>query len=536
MQSSTGFPEAGMQSVAPLHGAWQWMLGAGEHAALGVTLGSLGLWAMRRRQARWTWGLLAVLVAVFAARTLGSLAWPLGIAGAVTATLGRTREQRDRDRNGEHHVDHRGPLSACGLLARIAIGRWRVRSRRWFVDRAVLVGYDEQARPAEVPLQGSSGGANTLVAGAAGSGKTVTETWLAVRGIEAGMSAIFIDPKGDRDTAEHLREAAAAAGRPFLEWSPEGPCAYNPYASGSDSEIADRALAGEPFTEPHYLRQAQRFLRREVGILRRAGVLLTAATLAEHLDPDRLEMLLRDLPEAEAEDDLRYLDGLTARQRTDLSGVRDRLAILAESDIGRWLDPAVGQEPAISLLESLRSGAVVLFRLRADSRPLVMQMLGGAIVMDLLAATAALQSRPVPSIVVIDEFAALAAAHVGGLFGRARAAGMSLVLGTQEISDLELPGRLNLLKQVTGNLTCTISHRQVNPESAEWVARLAGSRRAWSATIASDGRRTHRPIEVPRIAPERVRALEPGQAAVIVHDGPTRAARVARMLSVARQR
>jgi hypothetical protein len=33
-----------------------------------------------------------------------------------------------------------------------------------------------------------------------------------------------------------------------------GPLAYNPYASGSETEIADKALSGETFTGPHYLR------------------------------------------------------------------------------------------------------------------------------------------------------------------------------------------------------------------------------------------------------------------------------------------
>ncbi len=113
---------------------------------------------------------------------------------------------------------------------------------------------------------------------------------------------------------------------------------------------------------------------------------------------------------------------------------------------------------------------------------------------------------------------------------------MSLVLGTQEISDLQLPGRENLLRQVAGNLTSTISHRQVNPESAEWVCKLAGRRWSWSTTLSSDGRRTYRPTQTQQLAPERVSALEPGQAAVIVHDGPTRGVRVARMLSVTRPR
>jgi hypothetical protein len=534
MKSSTGFPEAEIKPLLPLQEAWHWLLGAGEHMAIGLALGWLGLCALRGAKLRWTWGPLGVAIAALAPGMFGTLSWPVAIAGVVLTKVGRRRERQDVAPPDQIGVRPRGPVTLAGLVGRVAVRCWRAREGRWFIDNALLVGYDADMRAAEVPIQGGAGGAHTLVVGAAGSGKTVTQTWLTVRAIEAGMPAVVIDPKGDPDLAEHLRVAAHRAGKPFFEWSPEGPCVYNPYAAGSDGEIADKALAGERFTEPHYLRQAQRFLGREVRVLRRAGVQISIASLADHLDPDRLEQVLRCMPEGEAAGDYEYLDSLSARQRSDLSGIRDRLAILAESDVGRWLDPATQDARAFGLLRSLQEGAVVLFRLRSDSRPLIMQMLGGAIVLDLLTAASALQYRRTPSIAVIDEFAALAAPHVGGLFGRARGAGMSLVLGTQEISDMQLPGRENLLKQVTGNLTSTISHRQVNPESADWVSRLSGRRPTWSTTISSQGSFTYRPEQKPRIAPERVSALEPGQAAVIVHDGPTRGVSVVRMLSVAR--
>lgn len=534
MNTSTIIPDSGVESLAPLDDLLRWLLGAGEHLLLGLALGWLALRALREMRLRWTWAPIGAAVVLLAQSDLGSLRWPLGIACVFAARLARKREREDLQVGEAPTPKHRGPVAIARLTGRLASRRWRVRSRRWFMGNALLVGYDAQCNAAEVPLQGSSGGAHTLVVGAAGSGKTVTQTWLAVRAIEAGMPAIVVDPKDDPDLAGQVRAAARNAGKPFFEWSPDGPSVYNPYACGTDTEIADKALAGERFTEPHYMRQAQRFLGREVRILRSAGVGISIATLADHLDPDRLEMILRGLPEEQAGNDYEYLDSLTPRQRSDLSGVRDRLAILAESDVGRWLDPSTAGASSFMLLRCLLSGAVVLFRLRADSRPLLMQMLGGAIVLDLLTVTSALQRRRTPSIAVIDEFAALAAPQIGGLFGRARGAGMSLVLGTQEISDLQLPGRENLLRQVTGNLTATISHRQVNRESAEWVSQLAGKRPSWATTISSDGRQTHRLTQEPQIGSESVRALIPGQAAVIVHDGPSRGARIVQMLAASR--
>jgi hypothetical protein len=54
-------------------------------------------------------------------------------------------------------------------------------------------------------------------------------------------------------------------------WTPDGPAVYNPFAIGTDTELADKVLAGETYTEPHYLRQAQRYVAHAVRALRGAG-------------------------------------------------------------------------------------------------------------------------------------------------------------------------------------------------------------------------------------------------------------------------
>ena len=198
-----------------------------------------------------------------------------------------------------------------------------------------------------------------------------------------------------------------------------------------------------------------------------------------------------------------YLDSLTPRQRSDLTGVRDRLAILAESDVGPWLDPATAGAERFDLLEAVREGAVVYFSLQADSRPLLAQMVGSAIVQDLQTVVSALQDRPARCLVAIDEFSAVAVEHVARLFARARSAGVCLLLGTQELSDLRLPGRETLLEQVLGNLTSVLAHRQAVPESAELIARLTGSRGAWRTSVSSDGRSTRTRVRSPSSAPRK---------------------------------
>ena len=58
------------------------------------------------------------------------------------------------------------------------------------------------------------------------------------------------------------------------------------------------------------------------------------------------------------------------------------------------------------------------------------------------------------------------------LFGRARSAGISLLLGTQELADLRPPGTIGWRAGDRQPLSLLIAHRQVVPASAELIAGL----------------------------------------------------------------
>jgi conjugal transfer pilus assembly protein TraD len=206
--------------------------------------------------------------------------------------------------------------------------------------------------------------------------------------------------------------------------------------------------------------------------------------------------------------------------------MRDRLAILAESDLGRWLEPQPGHEN-VDLRTDIAQRDVVLFSLEADRRPLAAGMLAAAIISDLLTIAADRQTQPQrpPTLVVIDEFSAIAPHHVARLFGRARSAAMTIVLGTQEIADLRAADDSGALAdQVIGNVASVIAHRQNVPDSAELIAGIAGTHGAWihttqthrhltSADATPAGTRT-RGREY-HLHPDTIKHLPTGHAAVI---------------------
>src|SRR5271156_1683844 len=322
MLSSNPSPEPGIDPLAPLEQLSRWLFAATMHIVIGLVIGMVTARLLRSRHLHWSWAAPALVLSalVYPFARLTSL---LGAAAVSALRWGRRWHREELEAGSDLVViaaSRQGPVDSLCVLARRASLRRRERlgADGWFRGGDLILGRDQSSRVVSIPFDRDSGGTHTLIVGATGSGKTVTETWMAVRAIERGMGAIVVDPKGDPGMCGEVRRAAQLAGRAFIEWSPDGCRVYNPYARGSETEIADKVLAGERFTEPHYLRQAQRYLGHAVRTLRKAELEVSLRALVEQLDPMRLEVLARSLPESEAQEAHDYLDSLTTRQQSDL--------------------------------------------------------------------------------------------------------------------------------------------------------------------------------------------------------------------------
>ena len=408
---------------------------AATFVIVGVVAGGVVMLLIRSRGWSWTCGMPLAVGASYAPL----LGWrgEVCYSACAVATVGGGlwRHLLDLRAGGDladRARDRAGPM--------VPIRRWygwrKLRTGQWVTSQGVAIGFSRKGELVRIPIAGWRS-IMGLVLGATGAGKTVLLVLCALAAIRRGEGVVFIDPKGDDFVLEELRSAAARAGRRFLVLDPRGQTLYNPYARGWNTEVADKLLATEVYTEPHYLRLAQRYLGHVVRALRLAGEEpVSLARVVEHINPGRLSSLTRKMSPSDARPLLDYLESITAQQERDLAGTRDRLAILADSDMGHLLEPTTGGLE-IDLHESLERGDVVLFRLEADRRPLAAPMLGAAIIQDLVAITDERQhGEHRPGLVIIDEFSAFGAAQVARLFGRARGAKLSVLLGSQEASDL----------------------------------------------------------------------------------------------------
>ncbi|HEX2016632.1 MAG TPA: hypothetical protein VGN69_08045, partial [Solirubrobacteraceae bacterium] len=200
----------------------------------GVLGGALLAVVIRGRGLRWTWALLGVPVGWMIVQANG----PLGVGCLATCCLAAVFGARWHRADLAEGADH--AEAAAARLGIAAAVRARQESRRtavegWVGGGLLVVGRDAAGMPARVPV-GYESGVHGLIVGATGSGKTVTEAWISGRLIEHGHGCVFIDPKGDPALSTELQAAAQRAGRRFIEWSPVGPSAYNPYARGTDTE------------------------------------------------------------------------------------------------------------------------------------------------------------------------------------------------------------------------------------------------------------------------------------------------------------
>ena len=425
---------------------------------------------------------------------------------------------------------------AAGLMGAAVLGRvaWAVARGSGVVGSgqggstpganpvAVALGVTPRGRT--VGLSDSQLSTHGLIVGASGAGKSTTLLTILGQQIARGRPVVVLDLKGSPTFASGLEQAARSAGRSLTTWTPDGASHWNPLAQGNATELKDKLISTERFTEPHYARAAERYVQTVLQVLLADGRRPQLDQVVELMEPRRLAALGRRLPSAMSERVQDYLDGMSADQLSAVRGLGTRLAVLSESQAGPFLTPSVtGRD--IDLGSALDGGDVVLFSLNSSRYGKLAAQLGTLAIQDLVSVAGQRledAGRGPGALVAVDEFSALGADHVLALLARGRESGISVLVATQELADLERAGR-GFRDQVLGLTATKIAHRQDVPGSALLIAQMAGTEQVWEQTLQMRGllsagggsRGSRRLVEHYQVHPNEIKILAPGQAVVL---------------------
>jgi hypothetical protein len=402
--------------------------------------------------------------------------------------------------------------------------------------RGVRIGTDLRTG-AGVVISDHQLSAHGLILGASGAGKSTTLLTILGDQIDRGRAVVAIDMKGSPAFSRELEDAAGRAGRPFKRWTLDGPGYWNPLGHGNATELKDKLISTERFTEPHYQRAAERYVQTILQLLERVHPERppTLEEVVDLMDPRRLARMLRGIDGQFADRVQDYVVSLSADQLSAVRGLGTRLAVVSESHTGAYLTE--GGPGTIDLRRALDGPEVVLFSLNSSTYGRLAAQVGTMVVQDLIAAAGHRLStdQAAESIIAIDEFSALDSDNLTALLARGRESGVPVLLATQEFADLERAGR-GVRDQVTGVTALKIAHRQDVPSSARMVAEMVGTERVWEQTVTTarhpflgsyaTGRGTQREVERFVIEPNEIQSLRTGEAVVITKLPVTRAATV----------
>ena len=410
MSSPTPEPGPVVHPFAAVGSFAHWLFGAALGCLLGFCIGAVAARSMRARHLHWSWALVAFAPAAAMHSVLSGAGLPCAVAALCAARTGRRWHREDLDAGADLRdlaASRRSPFDALDGVAR-ALGEWaRACAPEPSGDLAGLaLGRDERGRTVTIHV---GAGRHTLVVGATGLRQDR-------------------DPDGDRRPRDRSRHRPPSSSTPratarcsqrcapprrpragaSCDWSPGGDTVYNPYARGSETEIADKALAGETLHRaplPASGAALHRPRRPRAASGRRAGE-PRGDRRAPRPEPARgaRPRAVRD-PRAAPHMPTwtPSPQGSAATCRECATGSRSSPS---PTSARGWTRPRPAR-PRFELLQAVRAGATVYFDLESDRRPLLAQMLGAAIVQDLLTTVAALQGRPLPTLIVIDEFSAV---------------------------------------------------------------------------------------------------------------------------------
>lgn len=366
------------------------------------------------------------------------------------------------------------------------------------------------------------------ILGATGSAKTEGVVLnLLGQDIDRGLPVIILDAKGDQSFLDFLNRRTTEAGRlkVFDLSSEKSPCTYDPLATGTPSEAAQRFFNSLIWSEPYYRSKARTILFRCFEALTKLKVRPTFAELTNlFASAGALNGVITPSDGSVAK--------VTDREFEELAGLRDQINLIGGSHFRTILNSR-SDRPTIQIDDDLKHNRVLYFRLQALLDADSASLLGRLVINDLAYCAARRhlgggQSAFTP--VYLDEFGSLACPAFLELIAKARSAGFALHFSHQSMSDLEDQGP-SFMGRVTDNSSTKIVLRTYDHESTDRMAKSFGLKTTTKMTeqaegdaddLEKTGMASVREVETFRASPTHMKSLPTGHGFAFVAHGEDR--------------
>ncbi len=371
------------------------------------------------------------------------------------------------------------------------------------------------------------------VVGSTGCGKTDSLILpLLFQDMEQGRGALLMDAKGDMETFEKIHRHIQRIGREkdFFFFSlayPQKSNTYNPLFMGNPTELKDKIISSNIWTEEFYKSKAEEALLMLLKGFRDIGETVTFQKIYELLCSSKKFVEFSDqLKDKDLQRDMMEIIKRYPAFQDELAGLKAVLGSVAQSEFAHLL---VEEKPQIDLLNAYQKKQIVYFQLNTQGYQETAKRFGRIVLQDLKAVSNHIQSY-IPEKersffpIFVDEFSNFAYEEFIEFLNKARGAHLGLTIAHQSLGDLQKVGDY-FMKQILENCNIKIVMRQDDPQSIEIYSRISGTEKTFKDTqqVQEDfvsqsptGMGTIRVVEEFRLKPNTIRELARGETGIIL--------------------
>lgn len=322
-----------------------------------------------------------------------------------------------------------------------------------------------------------------LVLGATGSGKTTTVIERFMKGdIESGRGLFFMTAKEEQGLLDRVLSYATDCGRAkdlqifTLSNFPQSQI-YNPLSSQDAMELRDMLFYSFEWDNPYYREQSKSALLNVISALTEIGKSFSLMDLYYlFTDKNAMERLASEV----TNDHSRYhLDRYIQDWKVFTKNIHGLVANLEDYTNKRICSRLSNEQSDIDIMEAYRQNKIVIFILNSLQYGESAKCLGKMVLQNLrvlagnIAASREGQFKFFP--VYVDEFHHFIYPQFFSMIAQCRSSNIGLMLSTQSFSDLKNDD-MDIVTQVIQNTNTKIILRQNDADSAELVAKLAGTK------------------------------------------------------------